>query len=220
MPFEGGLIVGTRPMLDSAAIRQILQSIAHEQIRYAPTYAVLQHWLASLASGTGGEIPGFDPMEAPRLLPYLYLLEKQGNRLKYRVSGEEVNRLFGSNHAGRYLDEVVPAPVYAEVSPFFLDVFLLKACIFKGHVVLPDKEYMEFERVLLPTVRRGALHMLGTLALSIGSPMRDVEPIPDPVGPGFHFTQVDLRTGTVEHSRKSIAPLVEPSTARDSNTSF
>jgi hypothetical protein len=182
-------------MLEVSIIRSELEKFAVEKLRYQPTFEAIEHWQTSLDNPSELGVPGFDPLAAPRLLPYVYLLEKEDDRLKYRVSGEEVNRLFGSNHGGKYFDEVVPPEIYPEVAPYFFAVFDFKVCIFKGHVLLHDKEFMEFERVLLPVARRGALQLLGTLALGGSSALKIAENLPDPPGPGFHFTLFDLHSG-------------------------
>ncbi|MEQ8334670.1 hypothetical protein [Nisaea sp.] len=178
-------------------------------VRYEKTSQILDHWLELLDAEGAGTVPPFDPIAVPALLPFLYLLQREDDRLKYRVSGEEVNRLFEQNHTGRYLDEVVPGEVYGHVAPFFLRIFDPSVCIFRGQVVLPDREFMEFERVLLPVMRKGEIQLLGTLALSTTSPLRtDVEPAQAP-GPGFHFTLIDLKSGAIERTHKNLAPLAQ-----------
>lgn len=198
-------------MVVNAEIRTMLQDLAAEEIRYQPTFAFIGHWLSALDVTEGLKLPGFDPSDIPTLLPYVYLLELVGRRMRYRVSGEEVNRLFGSSHGGKFLDQVVPPEIYSEVSRYFLDVFDEKACVFKGHVLLPNKEFLEFERVLLPVARQETVQLLGALALSVGSAPRAIDPLPAPPEPGFHFTQIDLRTGTIERGHKMLFPLVSPS---------
>ncbi|WP_323795031.1 PAS domain-containing protein [Nisaea sp.] len=184
-----------------------VRSLSVKLVRYEKTAQILHHWIdLSGAEGTG-IVPRFDPIAVPSLLPFVYLLQRNGDRLKYRVSGEEVNRLFEQNHTGRYLHEVVPNEIYGEVAPYFFSVFDPCICIFRGRVLLPDREYMSFERVLLPVMRNGEIQLLGTLALSSTTPLRtDMEPSAAP-GPGLHFTLIDLESGKVETSKKNLEPL-------------
>lgn len=175
----------------------LVRSQSSNLLRYGPTMATLEFWLAALESDAAGSIPGFDPIDAPCLLSYLYILERHGDRLRYRVSGESVNQLFGSNHAGKWLDEVVPKTIYPTVEPYFHDVFDLKACVMKGHVALASHPWTEFERMLLPVFRNGELQILGSLALSNTAPLRTDGPLPDRAGRGFFFTQIDLDDGSV-----------------------
>lgn len=191
------------PILDQ------LRSLAKSRLRYSETAHILAHWIEMSEAASPDRIPAFDPIAVPRLLPFIYLLQDIDGRLRYRVSGEEVNRLFGSNHIGQYLDEVVPAEIYPEVAPFFFKVLDGNVCIFKGHVLLPEREHMEFERVLLPISRNGEVQLLGTLALNGGSDLRtDIAP-PERPEPGFHFDTLDLNSGTITSAYKNLAPLAE-----------
>lgn len=120
-----------------------------------------------------------------------------GNPVSHPVSFtlQDVDQLFGSNHGGKCLDEVVPPAIYPKIAPFFLGVFERVACIFKGHVILPDREFMEFERLLVPVDRSGAVQLLGTLALSTTAVLQERADLPPRAPQGFNFTQVDLTTG-------------------------
>lgn len=184
-----------------------LTTLRDQLLRYQPTFRILDHWIGRQQPGTMKPID-FDPVEVPAVLPYVYLLERIGDRLRYRLSGEEVNRLFGTSHAGRFLDEVVPPDVYPIVAPFFLRVFDPTICVFKGRVVLPGRDYLEFERVLMPIFRNGSLHLLGSLALSGISPLQPGGADIPEAGPGFDFTVFDLTTGTVERRRVDKTPVL------------
>lgn len=187
-------------------ITRQLADLSSMLIRYEKTAQIAEHWAGLSEAGGAGAIPAFDPVSVPRLLPFVYLLQRSANRLRYRVSGEEVNRLFGASHAGRYLDEVVPPEIYAEVAPFFFRVLQGHACIFKGHVALPEREHMEFERVLLPIRRNGEIQLLGTLALSTTSGLRRDRPPPPAPGSGFHFHLLNLADGTLEDQHRDLLP--------------
>jgi hypothetical protein len=168
--------------------------LAHAHCHYRQSVDVLEYWAGRQADGDRPEPPEFDPLDVPALLPHLYLLERHDGRLRYRVSGEAVNSLFGSQHTGRYLDQVVPPAVYAIVSPYFERVFDGTICLFKGNVVLPTRDFLSFERVLMPVIRQGRLLLLGCLSLSSTAQRRD-----DPPGPlpdGFHFLVHDIARGT------------------------
>lgn len=192
-------------------IARDLGALSAANIRYQPTSLVLDYWLRMLVATGSGALPGFDPLDVPTLLPHIYLLQRHGDRLRYRVSGEAVNDLFGSNHTGKHLDAVVPPEIYPHVAPYFMAVFERKVCIFKGHVLLAGRDYLEFERVLLPIERNGEVHLLGSLALSSTSPLRKERAVAPPPAPGFHFTLYDLGSGTTDTSRITLAPLIRHS---------
>jgi hypothetical protein len=55
-----------------------------------------------------------DPIEIPKLLPDVMLVERaEDGRYRYRLIGTENTRAHGVNATGRYLDEVLPGPDYA-----------------------------------------------------------------------------------------------------------
>ena len=189
-------------------IRLEIGSFAQSLIRFQHTWEVFRYWQDNLKSSEAAELPKFDPIDVPKLLSHVYLLENISNRLRYRVSGEEVNRLFGSNHTGKFLDDVVPERIYPHVADYYLAVFESKVCVFKGHVLLPRREFLEFERVLLPIERNGTVQLLGTLALSTSSQLRDAQTIPPPPKEGFHFHLFDLKSGQSETHHDPITPEV------------
>ncbi|WP_420565607.1 PAS domain-containing protein [Thalassobaculum sp.] len=176
---------------------ETLLALCRQRLRFQPTLAIAELWISSLLTAPTGDLPGFDPLDAAPLLPHLYLLDRDGDALRYRVSGESVNDLFGSSHTGKTLRDVVPSGIYDLVAPYFRDVFDLKACIFKGHVIHRGYSAAEFERLLLPVRRNGALQLLGVLALSTTCAPRTDGAAPAPVENGFHFTQFALSDGTV-----------------------
>jgi hypothetical protein len=175
-------------------------ALCRRRLRFKPTLALAEHWAASFLRAPTGDLPGFDPMDAAPLLPQLYILERAGDALRYRVSGEAVNDLFSSSHIGKTLSEVVPPAIYSLVAPYFFDVFDLKACIFKGYVIHTGLRAAEFERLLLPVRRNGTLQLLGLLSLSTNSAVRADEAAPSAVEDGFHFTQIALTDGTIAES--------------------
>src|SRR5580704_7994380 len=56
-----------------------------------------------------------DPIEIPKLLPDVMLVERDDNgRYRYRLVGTENAQAHGMNATGRYLDEVLPGPEYKD----------------------------------------------------------------------------------------------------------
>ncbi|WP_028794878.1 PAS domain-containing protein [Thalassobaculum salexigens] len=182
---------------DASRFADALLALCRQRLRYQPTFAIAELWADSLLKAPPGGLPGFDPLDAAPMLPHIYILEREGDALRYRVSGESVNELFGSSHTGKLLSEVVPPGIYSLVAPYFREVFALKACIFKGHVIHSGHSAAEFERLLLPVRRNETLQLLGVLSLSTTSRLRTDDAAPAPVENGFHFTQIGLSDGTV-----------------------
>ncbi len=180
-----------------------VRELADRRCDYQQSLDVLAYWTSRQASRDRLQPAEFDPIDVPALLPFLYLLERHQGRLRYRVSGEAVNSLFKSQHTGRYLDEVVPPGIYRIVSPYFERVFDETICVFKGNVVLPNRDFLRFERVLLPVRRQGRLLLLGCLSLSNTAQLR-VDPAPS-LPQGFHFFVYDLASGSTEERQVPVS---------------
>ncbi len=175
--------------------------------RFQESLEITAHWAAAAndaATSSDPGFPDFDPEDTPELAAGLSLLERTGNRLRYRLTGDAVGRLFAVQHTGRHLDEVVPAESYRMIAPYFYRAFNPRPCLFKGTITLPEEASIEFERILLP-VTRGGRRLLLSVASFSGSATLRADPPPDP-GPGFHFHTVELATGVVDTSCVSVMP--------------
>lgn len=183
--------------------------LATSDCRYDETRRLLGYWqgLFEQASDARNEAtpPEFDPVDIPTLLPYIYLLERDGDRLYYRISGENVNGLFERQLKGRYFDDVVPKAPYDVVSPYFQAVFDMKATLFKGKIILRKKEFMEFERLMVPVMRNDRIMLLGCAAFSTTATVSS-NPPPESQ-PGFHFLSMDLHTGDSTRNSVDLTPV-------------
>lgn len=184
-----------------------IQELTERIGRFDQSVRFVRHWSAC-AADTGPEgFPEFDPIDVPDLLPFLYLLERDGERLRYRVSGDSVNQLFMREHTGRFFDDVVPQTPYRVVAPYFFRVLDGYCCIFKGFVILPNKQFIEFERVLLPITRQDRNLILGCASFSTTARLRrDPPAAPER---GFQFHQVDRLGSAVERNWIDMVPLVD-----------
>src|SRR5258708_33543062 len=83
---------------------------------------VCDYWRSLL---TGAAPPGrrqLDPAAMKSALSFVWIAEKEvgrSGRYVLQLTGEEVNRLFGENLRRRFVDDIFPAPVAAEVTQKF-----------------------------------------------------------------------------------------------------
>jgi hypothetical protein len=71
------------------------------------------YWRAKAAARAMPSRADIDPVEIPKLLPDVMLVERHDDgRYRYRLIGTENARAHGLNATGRYLDEVLPGPDY------------------------------------------------------------------------------------------------------------
>ena len=73
------------------------------------------YWRAKAAGRAMPSRADIDPIEIPKLLPDVMLVERLATgRYRYRLIGTENTRAQGVNATGRFLDEVLPGPDYGK----------------------------------------------------------------------------------------------------------
>jgi hypothetical protein len=141
----------------------------HENIRQIVTY-----WHAIRP---GDRLPGrqhFDPLDLPKLLPNIRLLDVVGDppRFRIRLMGTRLREFFGTEQTGRWLDELFPN---LEGSMTHRELLLtIETCAPRWRRGTPaldiGKDFLEMERVYLPFARDGrSVDMILTYLLCIDS---------------------------------------------------
>ena len=110
-----------------------------------------------------GVLPGrqhFDPVNVPKLLPWIWLVDVQRAplRFKHRLVGTEQVRIIERDHTGKWLDEVFPlflnSPTYRQfVGAAERGEIAYRRGKPQFHL---SKEYLSVERLLLPLARDGS----------------------------------------------------------------
>ena len=107
-------------------------------------------------------LPGrqhFDPLEVPRLLPNIRLLDVVGSpqRFRIRLMGTRLREIFGAEQTGRWLAEI-----FSNLDGSLTHIELLKVVDTKrprwrrGKPALDiEKDFLDMERVYLPFARDG-----------------------------------------------------------------
>jgi hypothetical protein len=78
-----------------------IDDVRSERIRWAHDY-----WSGKRGGDTLPSRTEIDPVEMPRLLPYLMLIEVIDGRIRYRLAGTQVVANAGFDFTGRFLDEL------------------------------------------------------------------------------------------------------------------
>lgn len=81
--------------------------ISHEQVTSERIQAFLQYWQSKRRDGDVPLRAGIDPLDIPRLLPFLVLseIETEPFRVRYRLVGTRVAEANGADFTNRYLDQ-------------------------------------------------------------------------------------------------------------------
>ncbi len=107
-------------------------------------------------------LPGrqhFDPVDIPRLLPFLSLVDvyRDPVRFRYRLSGTEIVRAMGADHNGRFLDEIHVNFSATPTSKQYMEVLATGQSAFReGRPTLRrEEDHRWMQRLLLPFARDG-----------------------------------------------------------------
>jgi hypothetical protein len=122
--------------------------------------ALFEYWQAIHPGG--GLLPGrqhFDPLQVPRLLPHLWLLDvfRDPWRFRVRLLGTSIVEFIGREDTGRWLDEVLHGFEGSEVYQC-LTITAGKGCpTYHESKILsnPEKTYVTAERLYLPLAGDG-----------------------------------------------------------------
>jgi hypothetical protein len=98
------------------------------------------YWRGKAADRRMPRRADIDPIEIPRLLPHVRLIDVVGpGRYRYRLVGTEIQTFHGSNPTGRYVHEVLAGPIGARVVAVYDEcVRDRRAIYFENEVVAPD----------------------------------------------------------------------------------
>lgn len=127
---------------------------------YDSRLVALKHYWQTIHPATG--LPGrqhFDPLDVPRLLPWLVLADvtREPLRFRYRLIGTVHVDSLGFNPTGRWFDEVHPN--FAETSAcreFVAIVERGEPVHYRGPLTfVTTKDYLEIERLTVPLARDG-----------------------------------------------------------------
>ena len=109
-------------------------------------------WLSKRGTRRAPARSDFDPVEMRTFLPNLYMFDvvEPGRRLRYRLVGTAVAELAGEV-TGRFIDDVLPAAMYAALRPHYDDV--VRNFIPRYHandLGWQGRPYIRYYRLLLP----------------------------------------------------------------------
>lgn len=119
---------------------------------------LLGYWDSCRAGKSMPSRADIDPIDIPHLLPHVGLIDVLGGglRFRYRLIGTQMNKVFGSDLTGRYLDQSSGGD-YRD----YLDR-LYKRCAQGPHIVYSegeltyqDRTHLWIARLLLPLSRDG-----------------------------------------------------------------
>jgi len=115
--------------------------------------ALYAYWNKQRAGRPMPSRADFDPIDIPRLLPNLLLMDVEPGtgRLKVRVAGTTVVEMYGSDYTGRYLDEIEFGDRRAAVLHDYTTCVETRQPYVSEHSFWTDRQVTyRVERVILP----------------------------------------------------------------------
>lgn len=126
-----------------------------------PRFQDLATYLA--AKAPPGRLPGrhhIDPIEIPRLLPYLNLVdvvrEADRRRYRFRLVGTDVAAKNGSDVTGKWVEDAFPPEPAAAITSAYDEVVATRTPHHWASVMgIPGREHVRFERIMFPLASDG-----------------------------------------------------------------
>ena len=103
----------------------------------------------------------FDPLDVPKLLKDLFLVEVHGAdppwRFRYRLAGTGISDFVGADYTGRFIDEVFPSPARAIVQRFYSAPVRCRRPVYSStRLVVPGSTFpKQISRLILPLTSDG-----------------------------------------------------------------
>jgi hypothetical protein len=129
--------------------------------------AMFDYWLSKFSDGRLPALKDIDPIEIPRLLGHINLIDVEREdgrvRFRFRLWGTKITELYGRDCTGRYLDEIIVPTMSSEIQQIFERVANTGLAHFwQVPVPMENREFINNRRLLLPLSGGDTVdHLLG-----------------------------------------------------------
>lgn len=138
-------------MVDAGTSDSALIGFAH--VREPFLQLLIQHWLAVRSGQLVPRRGDIDPLRLGSALPYVWICDyvPETQRFRMRLSGEENNRLYGRNIAGRDFEDFIAGESLAVVTRRYRTVISRPAILHCAGAIYTDSgKSVIGERIALP----------------------------------------------------------------------
>ena len=141
---------------------------------------IYEYWESKPDHGSLPSRADIEPLEVPRLLPYIGLVdvvEPGPPRLRYRLLGTHITQALGRDSTGLYFEDVYRGGMLTDLVETFERIIRLKKPIrYDGDASFGDEAYMSLEVVHMPLSSDGeTVDMILIGALFLKSPEPEME---------------------------------------------
>lgn len=182
-------------MTASEPVRRPLDLGAFDHVRDAGLRLLLEHWLARRGDRVAPLRAAIDPAQLGPILASVWLCDflPAERRFRMRLSGEEINQLYGRNISQCYFEDIVAPAMLADMLRRYRRVVEEPAIMHcGGHIYLASDRSVVGERLVLPLSDDGGAitHVIGASMFGTTSRNRD-----DPI---TRESMIDTFTALVE----------------------
>lgn len=152
-------------MLDLISVPEEISSEVHSSVNSFTVQiiddrhrALLDYWIGKRAQRAMPDRADIDPIDIPKLLPDIGLLDviDGGRRFYFRVVGSNINRSFGHDYTGHYLDDVAPIGYSQFITLLYRKVVQTRCPVYSlGKCRYRDSSVRSIQRLLLPLTKGG-----------------------------------------------------------------
>jgi hypothetical protein len=115
-----------------------------------------EYWLKKKADRIAPSRADIAPEEIRNVLPWVFIMEKVGNRLRYRLAGTGFTEIYGKELTGKFIDEIDLDHITAAYIGEYDKVEKTMAPVAnKWKFTKNDGRYLEYERLILPLSQDG-----------------------------------------------------------------
>jgi hypothetical protein len=110
-----------------------------------------EYWLAKKGDRPAPSRADIAPEEIVDVLPWAFLMEYVGERLRYRLVGEAFREIYGAKLAGMYIDEVdLDHITAAYIGEYAKSAEAFAPVVREWQFTKNDGRYLDYERLILP----------------------------------------------------------------------
>jgi hypothetical protein len=108
------------------------------------------YWLSKKGDRMAPPRADIFPEDIRDLLPWVFIMERVGDRLRYRLVGESVREMYGGKLIGMFIDEVDLDHVTAAYIGEYQRAGIEGPTVKKWKFTKNDGRHLEYERLIMP----------------------------------------------------------------------
>jgi hypothetical protein len=115
-----------------------------------------QYWIEKKGNRLAPSRTDIAPEDIPKILPWVFIMERVGDRLRYRLAGSAFTQMYGGSLTGRFLDEIDLDHITASyIGQYEQSAKTMTPVASTWRFTKLDGRYLDYERLILPLSQDG-----------------------------------------------------------------